>query len=291
MLEKTLNKYYRKFNFDNKEYLEFLRSKLPDDIKSYSSVRNILKKYIIIKNPVTIDYWIQRGYTIEEAIDMKSQQQKIRSKVSVEHWLNKGYSLEESKKEVSKIQSKISTKTHNERKDTPYAKENSIWCKEYYIKRGFSNQDAIEEISAVQRVLGRRSKGKNPIHKRNTRIEYYLLKTDNKDEAREMLSKRQSTKGPWKNYNEYLDYSRKVRKISDRWVKLGKVPNSDIRSNEWHLDHIFSIAHGYLKKIDVDVVGHWTNLQIISALENKTKGWHCHKSEGELLNEYKQSMD
>ena len=63
-------------------------------------------------------------------------------------------------------------------------------------------------------------------------------------------------------------------------------PNKLERSNQLHLDHIYSISEGFKNNIPVEVIGHWTNLRLIPKIENSSKGAKCHKTIEELFEDY-----
>jgi hypothetical protein len=55
------------------------------------------------------------------------------------------------------------------------------------------------------------------------------------------------------------------------------------KENAWHIDHKFSILKGYQQKISPFVIGHVTNLQMISWKENISKHSKCSVHINELL--------
>lgn len=268
---------------------EQLKNKILEMDRKYPSYRKILIyfKTLFTNKPITtIDYWISRGWSYNEALDKKSQQMKIRKSTnSIDYWLNRGYSFEESRTKSSAEQSKRSLTMYKNR-DRNFILEKSIFNVEYWIKRNYSEQQAIEQISSMQSEYGKLSKNKIPINKRNTRIEFYLNLGQSAIEAEKSLKLRQSTKGPWRGFNEYSNYAGIVRNISDKWVELGYIENTNLRGMEFHLDHIFSISHGFLQNISPEIIGHWTNLRIIPALDNKNKSWKCHKTKQQLIEDY-----
>jgi hypothetical protein len=105
-------------------------------------------------------------------------------------------------------------------------------------------------------------------------------------------------------------------KISDKWVERGAVPKKDrLHKRLYHdavwyytdqswknnfddinpdrlnrsdnaLDHIYSIGQGFLDNIPPYILGHWTNLRVISLSENSSKGMKCDKSQKELFEDY-----
>jgi hypothetical protein len=52
------------------------------------------------------------------------------------------------------------------------------------------------------------------------------------------------------------------------------------------LDHIYSIQQGFKDSIPPYIIGHWTNLRIISLVENSIKGMRCDKTPAELFEDF-----
>lgn len=52
------------------------------------------------------------------------------------------------------------------------------------------------------------------------------------------------------------------------------------------LDHIYSIQQGFRDSIPPYIIGHWTNLRVISLSENGIKGMRCDKSKEELFESF-----
>lgn len=87
------------------------------------------------------EYWISRGMTEDDAIDMVSIEQKKRSKRCVEYWLNKGYSKEESIKKVSEFQSN-NGKINLEKYTQEERQKRSPFSKLYWVEKGYSMEEA-----------------------------------------------------------------------------------------------------------------------------------------------------
>ena len=64
----------------------------------------------------------------------------------------------------------------------------------------------------------------------------------------------------------------------------GVGPNK--RSRDLHLDHIYSIAEGFVNNIPPEIIGHWTNLRLIPKIENSSKGAKCHKTQEQLFEDF-----
>lgn len=60
--------------------------------------------------------------------------------------------------------------------------------------------------------------------------------------------------------------------------------------NTYHLDHIYSIQQGFLNNIPEEIVGHYTNLQILTSKENATKLNKCSKTKENLYIDYNSSL-
>ena len=60
------------------------------------------------------------------------------------------------------------------------------------------------------------------------------------------------------------------------------------RLNRTHnaLDHIYSIQQGFRNGIPPYIIGHYTNLRVISLSENGIKGMRCDKTKQELFEDF-----
>lgn len=183
--------------------------------------------------------------------------------------------LNKTEEEIALIKDKISKsgkKVYQERGEN-YKKEKMMIYPEFWVKhRGCTLQEAKEKVKEHHSWL---FKNRKPMVRSksntNTCVEFYIAKGMSKDDAAEALKQRQSTKGIRKLWNAYKYYRKKVDKISNEWCDKGFVGDIDKRGKEYHLDHIYSVFDGFWNKVPEDVVGHWKNLRIIPALENKEK--------------------
>lgn len=64
-------------------------------------------------------------------------------------------------------------------------------------------------------------------------------------------------------------------------------PDDNPRNREFNLDHIFSIQQGFLHNIEAEIIGNYTNLRVISSIENRQKYIQCDKTIDELIENYK----
>jgi plasmid stability protein len=63
-------------------------------------------------------------------------------------------------------------------------------------------------------------------------------------------------------------------------------PERHKRGSYWHLDHIYSILEGFRNNIPPEIIGHWTNLRMLTISDNSSKGSDCHKTIEELYFDY-----
>lgn len=83
----------------------------------------------------------------------------------------------------------------------------------------------------------------------------------------------------------YEDIARYTR---HSWYNhFGKInPNKYERGKIYVLDHIFSKYEGWLQNIPAEIIGHWTNLQILKRKENLIKCSDCWKTKEDLYEDY-----
>jgi G:T-mismatch repair DNA endonuclease (very short patch repair protein)/predicted nucleic acid-binding Zn ribbon protein len=103
---------------------------------------NLPKKLSI----VSLQYWINCGYSIDDAKAEVIKQQRLRSKRCVEYWINHGYSHEDAVSEVAAVQS-----ANGKRYASAYSEEDrrkkSSFCVEYWINLGLDLDSATKLIS------------------------------------------------------------------------------------------------------------------------------------------------
>ena len=89
------------------------------------------------------------------------------------------------------------------------------------------------------------------------------------------------------------EYHIAVRLITNRnWYEHFYTINPERlqRSRDLHLDHIYSIAEGFVNNIPPEIIGHWTNLRLLPKLENSSKGAGCHKTKEQLYEDYNKEV-
>ncbi len=103
-----------------------------------------------------------------------------------------------------------------------------------------------------------------------SKIDNGVCRTDEEKSALElyMIEVENHTKDSW-----YYSYSR----INPDGLERGK---------EYHLDHIYSRKAGFDNNIPPEVIGHWTNLRMLSSKENNGKNSKCDKTKEQLYEDY-----
>lgn len=84
-----------------------------------------------------------------------------------------------------------------------------------------------------------------------------------------------------------LYYDAVWRFTEESWKQhFDKINPKKLNRSKNALDHIYSIQQGFRDNIPPYIIGHWTNLQIITLVENSKKGMKCHKTKEKLFNEF-----
>lgn len=231
------NKFFKNFNSDYITFLNiFYKNKTIKDIvytimgevQTFKINNNFNKKLM----DVDIDYWLLKGWSLEEAnlkiieINKKHKEYNYFNKL---YWINNGYTENDAIEKIKQIQSENSKKFHKKYKETPekYKKtispfteefwinkgitdKNEIKIKinsqrniniEYWLNKGFNKDEAIKKISEIQKSNSIKSAEKNKKElntfeyrkKRNVYIEYFLNKGYSLEESQELLKERQTT--------------------------------------------------------------------------------------------------
>jgi hypothetical protein len=89
---------------------------------------------------------------------------------------------------------------------------------------------------------------------------------------------------------EWELYENAVDKITrESWIyHYDKInPNNLPRGKNFELDHRYSKHQGFLNNVPAEIIGHYTNLQIITRYDNRKKYNKCSITLEELLNSIK----
>lgn len=268
-------------------------------------------------------HWISKGYTEEEAI----YQISIRRPNNINYYINKGHSLEESQMLVKQRQSKggkvrASLSKDEKRKLTPR-------CIEFWLAKGltpeesqiklsehqatFTKEKCIKQYGEVEGVaiwLERQHKWQETLNSKsedekremNQKKNYWNTKSseDQADIKNRMVSTLKETVSkrtleekreigkrmsdgqvrcgiatPIEDRDKFQEYRNQVGLESARY-NLHLLENFDKRGPlEYHLDHKYSVFEGFKNNVPVELIGHICNLEMLRYNENTAKGGKC----------------
>jgi hypothetical protein len=182
----------------------------------------------------------------------KNKRINIESKLTKEYWLLKGFTYNEAFIEIEKCKTmlanvsinsfdyyKITTDMNDEMINIKI-REFSKMCVEYWLKKGYSKEEAIKNISAFQKdnsLKGVEDRIKNPEKYTSiteTQFGYWLKKGYNEEEASKKLSERQTTFSLKKCIEKYgeEDGKERFKERQYKWLKNNKKNNFSKISQE-----------------------------------------------------------
>lgn len=233
-----------------------------------------------LKRPNQVSFWIDKGYTKEDAKKMVSQSQSKRSK-------------------GKRIKSPFNSEVENYMKnlDLSYDEAYEKACLrrrrvsprlvEYWIDRGYSKSEAEVKISEIQRSFSKRC------------IESWLEAGHSEEEATKLLAEEQdkrSIKALTKRLNctpeEALSFSNesfdtdevftmmllyftyRVRQSTEKVYKFNKdkIDPEGLRGKDYHLDHRKSIRQCFIDGDSIEFASSVENIQILQRGDNLKKG-------------------
>lgn len=186
-------------SYYDKNYLINIKGMSEKDADDYIEKN---KKNISEKNKGKTNDFYREKYG-EEFVNEKTKRNKIKNIRCIEYWLNNGYSEEEGKKKISEIQKKSSSKSKPPKLPTKkeltdkfgkeyadkFFKEKSKWSIEYWLKRGYDEKYAKEEIKKLQSNNSKKRKK----YVTTKTIDYWLEKGYTEEEAKKNISESQKT--------------------------------------------------------------------------------------------------
>ena len=263
---------------------------VPRDFPSFHRFNKFFRDTIgkVSTSPVSLAYWVARGFCEDDAKQKTTQAQRQRSSpVTLEYWMNRGMPEDEARRRVRETQVERSRKGYDRPTAVP-AKQRSPRSKEFWIAKGYSTEQAevaVRELYAKHSQTLKGRAGWVPVDKRNTRIEFYIRLGMTESEATAALRNRQTTRtlSP-EQRTAFRVYYRECWYHTTQ--NAARVPNIHLRSDQYHLDHILSIYGGFHQKVPPHIVGSVANLRIIPATDNLRKQRRSHISKEQLINEY-----
>jgi len=98
-------------------------------------------------NNLTLDYWIERGYSLIESEKHRASVAKANNNYCEEFWIKKGYTKEEALIKIKDLKNVLITRTIKN------VRTNNKLCIEHYIKKGFTEEYAKNKILELQHSL------------------------------------------------------------------------------------------------------------------------------------------
>jgi hypothetical protein len=206
-----LDKNIRYENEMIKQEIDSLLSKLKvqDGIVSYSLIRGWLVKNYSFKTKKygELNYFLERGWGKENVLielERRNKELKQRNRLCVEYWINKGYSIEGAELEISKQQKKSSKcvkiyhgKSKKMLKEKGYSDEEikriclTPTNVDFWVNKGLSENDAKNLISQNQVNAAKQVDFENRLLPSN--IDYWVGKGFNYQQAKLKVTDRQTT--------------------------------------------------------------------------------------------------
>jgi hypothetical protein len=92
-------------------------------------------------------------------------------------------------------------------------------------------------------------------------------------------------------FSEFKKYQRRVYKITNQQPlhlleNIEKRGAHGLSADPYQLDHKFSVVQGFLNNVSPEIIGHISNLEMITARANNSKGSSCSISLEELIQQF-----
>lgn len=132
-------------------------AKAKERVSKFQRKLSIRKKKTKINQPTSIDYWLNRGHSQEQAVSQQSLLQKLRRNNCVEYWTSRGYSAEDAKLKISEIQKTRSQLSVNywlhRGHDVESAQKNSLRAQRQQLPAKFSKVSQRFFIQLVDQLV------------------------------------------------------------------------------------------------------------------------------------------
>jgi hypothetical protein len=231
---------------------------LPESALAKQRVWHILNEcYVRPVCPISNEYlpWREKQYAKYATLTAKNQGiTEVLSKVTSgkNHWRNKDPNkAKQANKKYSKGLETGRIKIDRSKRDSRAILEKA---KQTFIEKyGVDNPSKLLEVQ--KKISDKRiENGATPKHLRSLRRLYY-------DAVWKV------TEQSWKDHFDKINPQR-----------LNRSKNA--------LDHVYSIQQGFRDNIPPYIIGHWTNLTVISLSENSIKGMACSKTQEKLFEDF-----
>lgn len=198
-----------------------------------------------------------------------------------------------------------------------YNRERSRRCPEFYLKRNLAISNEEAQKLANEYIL--KTSGVHKQYYENLKLTVEeisdILSEINKKQGQTKRNRKflqQKFPDNWKEiYDKHILYYRSRMEELKLWTPIElledfqkykllcifytnesfslekeKIKDFDKRSREWHLDHQYSIKHGFLNDVDPKIIGSIVNFKIVPRQYNCQKGSKSDISLKELLKRY-----
>ncbi len=278
--------YIKKYNCDNNE-----ATRMRDEF--------ILEVSQKRKTPTQIEYWIRKGYSELEA----------KEQVCI-HNINAASRPRKNPPFISEIRNLMKSQNITEYEATQIASEKrrkySPRCVEYWLKRGYSEQESHNNVKLWQQQVSPRCVSywiqhgyseeeavKKVSHfQNNYTMEKLMVKFNCNDaEVFDLLMDHFENVNWWEN-SLYLAYRNEVYRLSNITYTLyrDEIDPNNLRSREYHLDHKYSIKDSFIAGLNPKISACKFNLTIINASDNCNKNTKSTITLKELINLYENTI-
>lgn len=247
------------------------------------------------------NYWVKKGYSEEEAIEKvslfcsRSLESYIikygkdigtnkyeefknslinRKETEIKNLIEKGYSDNEAEEEYHR-----------------WRRESSPRRVEYWVSKGYKEEDAKFMVSKYQDTFSLRS----IMERYDCDLEdAFSIQQRFVDKMIETMVRNGITVEPHK-WEDFYQYKISCWRYTRRtWVNYKHILNPDnkkrtrvdLYEDAYHLDHKFSLLEGFKNNIDPKIIGSRYNLELIPAKENTQKQANCSITKEELMEAY-----
>lgn len=271
--DKNINKW-----LDKKENIDFVVCPICN--KKFKEINNF---HLSTHNltAVEFDEKFPNNKRLSEKID-KNNFKELTKEMSDK--LKKSHTLENFMKKYGEEQGKIK---FNERK------ENMRKCKkiEYFInkygeKEGtdrFNKMRAEKGVTLEKYIMkygdnvGKLKYEKfRENHKKSKSLNYFITLYGEEKGMKKWFEKNDKISKSHRKINidqlkEFELYKLQVDKFTRLSLQMNNIDNIDKRSKKYHLDHKYSKTDGFLNKIPAEIIGHFSNLEIVDQHYNSSK--------------------
>lgn len=247
--------------------------------EEFTTIENILKTDRSKNSPWSMEFYLTRGFSKDDAIlelEKKRQERKKpkTSPASLEHWVNKGLSSDEAIDRVNQY-----------KKDIGVVPTLENYVIKYGVQLGTEKWNTyLERIKNRQNVF--LSRASENIHEAKL-IRWFKTSSNKNGQVVKPFT--------YDDYNSYCNAVMTATKLSIAVYgndidpgrhKLGITYGK----NGWHVDHRYSKYGGFINNIHPLIIGSIENLQLITKEENSRKGQYCSISINEV-NSFKTIVD